>query len=122
MNELFESEVKPKALKALKRAVLPENPESVRKMTNVYLGELEKNRYVKNAKNEVIIIDKLGEPVENQHGWEKTADDAIEEVFNTFFDDNGLPHTEDEAYRRLRNPNIQSAERIQLTNWLRDNG
>ena len=118
MNELFESEVKPEALKALKRAVLPENPELVRKMTNVHLGELEKNRYAKDDKGKVIVIDKLGEPIENAHGWPTEADDIIKETFDRLFVDNGMPRSEDEAYRRLRNPNVTPAERIQLTKWI----
>lgn len=118
MNELFEQSVKPLAVEALKRAKMPDNPETQEKMKSVFLSELQKNRYVKDAKNKIIVIDKMGDPIENQHGWPTEADDVIKETFDKLFVDNGMPRSEDEAYRRLRNPNITPEERIQLTKWI----
>lgn len=118
MENLFETSIKSLALEKLKRAKMPDNPVAAQKMTDFYLNELGNKRYTTDDKGEVIVIDKEGNPIENRHGWPTSAEDVIDETFNLYFIDNGLPKTEDEAYRLLRNPNITPEERISLTNFI----
>jgi len=117
MNDLFETKVKPEAMKLLKRAIMPESKEATQKMTNHYLNELSGKRYRQEG-GEIIVTDNEGNPIENAHGYNMTAQDAVSETFDKYFSDNGLPRTADECYRRLRSPNITTEERIRLTRHL----
>lgn len=118
MENLFEIQVKPKALAALKRAKMPDSPGAVQKMTNFYLDQLKGKKNATNEKGEVLVVDDSGNPIENKHGWPMTAQDAVDQTFSQFFVDNGLPHTVDKAYRRLSDPGITSDERIRITNYI----
>jgi hypothetical protein len=46
-----------------------------------------------------------------------TGKDAIQETFDRMFERNGMPETEEEYFKRLKNPRITLKERIELTNY-----
>ena len=121
MENIFENHIKPEALKLMKRAKVPKDyPGVITKWTNVYLNELNKLRYALNEKGEAMVIDSEGNPVENDHGWPMSGQDAIKDIFNLHFEDNGLPETEAEVYKKLGDPNVTPEQRIALTKSLED--
>lgn len=117
MTDIFNEIILPEAKKMLKKAVLPQKQTVAQTWTNMYFNELKNKRYEYNETGEIIVVDKAGHTVDNQHGWPMTGTDAIEETFNRLFDKNDLPDTEDEYFKRLKNPKITPAERIRLTEF-----
>jgi hypothetical protein len=116
-NELFYSEILPQAEMKLKRA-----KQTNEKQRNYFLDQLKNKRYLRNEKNEILVLDESGNIAENSHGWPMTGADAVEELFNLYFEDNKMPWSEDEYFQRLRNPRITPEERVKLTNWWQKNG
>ncbi|HEY5125375.1 MAG TPA: hypothetical protein VIK14_16715 [Ignavibacteria bacterium] len=119
MENVYFERILPEANKMLKKAKLPENKAVLENQKNVFFNELKSKRFAVNEKDEVIVLDESGNLMDNAHGWPMSGKDAIEETFDKLFERNGMPETEEEYLKRLRNPKITAKERIELTNyWL----
>ena len=116
-NEIYYEVILPEAQRMLKKAKLPESQTVLETRKNIFFGELKSKRFSYNEKGEIIVLDKMGNAVDNQHGWPMSGQDAIEESFDKLFERNGMPETEEEYFKRLRNPKITPKERIDLTNF-----
>jgi hypothetical protein len=117
MTDIFNEKIMPEAQKMLKKAKLPESPTVSENQKAVFFNELKSKRFSYNEKSEIVVLDKMGNMVENRHGWPMSGKDAIEETFDTLFERNNMPETESEYFKRLKNPKITAKERIELTNY-----
>jgi hypothetical protein len=118
MENIFENKIMPEAQEMLKRAKMPENPAIAESWKKIFFAELQNNySYKLDEKGKAICIGKDGAVIENRHGWPMEGKEVVEETFKKYFEDNGMPFTEDEYYKRLKNPSITPEERISLTNY-----
>ena len=117
MENIYYERILPEAQRMLKKAKLPESPKVLETYKSVFFDELKSKRFALDEKGETIVLDKMGNVAENQHGWPMSGQDAIEESFDKYFERNNMPETEQEYIKRLQNPKITAKERIELTNF-----
>ena len=117
MENIFYERILPEAQKMLKKAKLPESQTVLETRKNIFFGELKSKRFSYNEKGEIIVLAEMGNVAENQHGWPMSGQDAIEEIFDKYFERNNMPETEQEYIKRLQNPKITAKERIELTDY-----
>lgn len=117
MNRIFEEKILPEAKKMLRYAKIPQNAKVASTWETTYLDALKSKQYSVNSKDEIIVSDKDGKELINRHGWPMTAQDAIEETFDSYFERNNMPLTEKQYLERLKDKKISPAERVELVKF-----
>lgn len=117
MENIYYERILPEAQRMLKKAKLPESQMVLETRKNIFFNELKSKRFALNEKEEVIVLDNMGNQLDNAHGWPMSMQDVIEESFDKLFERHGMPETEADYMARLRNPKITPKERIELTEY-----
>ncbi len=119
-EDIFNEIVKPKAMKKLERAQLPEDKVRAKAWEDTYLKELSSKRYGYDSRGKVILLDEAGQELQDEHGHPVLDKEYIDEVFNKYFELSGLPLTQTEFEYMLRDKDITPEQRVKITNYWRE--
>jgi hypothetical protein len=142
-SQMFEK-VRDKALANLeaRKPILPTDPRKAMVWKDTYLNELKQHNYQDGTDGALIVLDKEGEILRNEHGKIVSFDEFEKGVSDKYFEypvaedrdspgnklpgnppppgGNGFvpPKDEDERFERLRDPKITPKQRKELTEYV----
>lgn len=117
MNDIFESIVRPMAEKLLERADLPHDKIKAENRKNVFLNELKSLNYEYEINRKIVVKDNNGFTLSDEHGWDYSITEIVQNTFNKYFDISTMPINETEYFARLKDKNITPTERIRITEY-----
>ena len=118
------------------RPILPEEPYKAAQWKQVFLNDLISYNFQEHD-GDFIVLDKEGSALKDAHGYDRKFKEFIKEIADKYFSfqkaeersssgntdssggEPGLPKTEDDAYKELKDPLITPERRIVITNFLK---
>jgi hypothetical protein len=117
MNNILNEIVRPLADKMLERADLPKDKQKAETRKKVFLDELKSLNYEYDVNGKIVVKNNNGFSLSDDHGWEYSIDEVVNNIFNKYFEVSKWPLSEAEYVARLKDKKITPAERIQLVNY-----
>lgn len=118
------------------RPILPEEPYKAAQWKQVFLNELMSYDYQEHD-GDFIVKDKDGNALKDAHGYDRKFKEFTKDIADKYFSYHkaeersssgnkdsdggkpGMPKSEDDAYKELKDPNITPERRIEITNFLK---
>ncbi len=136
-SKIFDS-VRTKALDQLAEAkpILPQDPRKAEQWKQIFIRELESGNYQIAEDGTILVLDKEGNALKDDHGYNKVFNEYTKELMEKYFEfqtaeqrsssgnkehsgtDKQFPKSEDERLTMLRDPAITPARRKELTEYV----